>query len=158
MTEAASDPASSFRVLAQIHLSGYAVPAALAAPAAVDQHGIAYLESFCTGPESGHDAGVLMAEREGQLIRERALWPFQQVDVGMTQAGRRDPHEHLAGRWVRHRYLAQLRFCLPPQELHCAHRGGRRAAPKAWPEVRRRFHIEVTLVQQGRDKSHTGGL
>jgi hypothetical protein len=75
--------------------------AAAAAPRPVDENGRARLEAVGSRAERGHGARDLVTEREGQRVRERPSAPVHEVQVGMTEAGAADAHQHLT--WTRFR-------------------------------------------------------
>ena len=95
--------------------------AAAAAPRSVDEDGRARLEAVGSRAERGHGARDLVTEREGQRVRERPGAPMHEVQVGMTEAGAGDAHQHLTWTRFRTRDVDQLGGLLPsgePDRLH----------------------------------------
>ena len=67
-------------------------------------------------------AGVLVPERERQLVGQQARGPLHHVQVGVARTRPADLHEHLARPRLRHRYVAQDRAAAATR------RAGRRAS------------------------------
>ena len=120
--EAAAVGAELRHVLAQ-RLERQAAGAAAAAPPwAVDGHRLADVQPLDARAHRLDPPGVLVAERERELIREEPGGPLHHVQVGVTGAGTADLDEHLAGPWLRDVDVAKLRRLTPLDELVGPHR------------------------------------
>src|SRR2546423_14791207 len=100
------------------------MPAAAATPARVDEHAIALREPGRLRAERNDRAGVLVAERERQLPRNRACRPFHDVQIAVAEAGRFDGDQHLAGTGNGSRDFVEPWLLLPLREADPAHRLG----------------------------------
>jgi hypothetical protein len=106
---AAETASASFRgPLAQVLLPEAAAPADAAAPGAVDEHVVAHGDAACAVAQLDHSAGHLVAERERQVVGERARRPVHEVEIRVTQAGTADAKQHLTGAGRRVVHVAQL--------------------------------------------------
>src|SRR5690606_31962124 len=97
--------------------------AGAAAPApedAVDRDRLAALPPGDAGPERFDPAGVLVAE--GHRKRERAFGRFEDVQVGVADAGCADLHEHFARTGFRLRDVDELRL-VRCNDAECLHEG-----------------------------------
>ena len=108
--------------LAEVLLTAAAAGAAAAAPGAVDDHGLADLDVVDAVGDRGHRPGDLVAEREGQVIRDGAGRPVQQVQVGVAQPRAGDAQQHLPGPGLGLGHVPELGRRLPSEHLDCAHR------------------------------------
>jgi hypothetical protein len=97
MSEAAVGVQAGKRAVLAVHV--LTLPAAEAEPAGsqrVDDHGIAAPHAPDSVPDRLDPAGVLMAERVGQLRLEDVLPdPLDDVQVGAAEARAADPHDHV---------------------------------------------------------------
>ncbi len=107
---------------AQRLVAAQAALALPAAPGADDGDRLAGLEAADALAERVHPAGVLVAEREGRIPRQRAgLEVVHQVQVGVARPGGAHLHQHLTRPRHGDRHLDQLRLALPrrqPQRPH----------------------------------------
>ena len=109
--------------LAQVLLAEAAARAAAAAPGAVDEDRVADPDAVRALPELRDRPGHLVAERERELVGQRAGRPVHQVQVGVAQPCRADLEQHLAGPRLRTRDVAELGGPLPGGQLHGSHGG-----------------------------------
>ena len=125
--EAAARGAQLRRPLAQ-GLEGQAAgTAAAASPRAVDGDRLTDLEALDARSDGLDPAGVLVAERERQLVGQEPRRPLHHVQVGVTGSRAADLDEHLARSRLRHLDVPQLGRLLPLDELVRLH--GRSGAP-----------------------------
>ena len=119
--EAAAGRAELRRALAQGLQPGPARAAAPAAPRPVDRDGLADLPALHARAERLDPAGVLVPERERQLVGQKARGPLHHVQVGVARTRPADLHEHLARPRLRHRHVPQDGRLLPLDELEGLH-------------------------------------
>src|SRR5688500_3839298 len=102
-------------------LSEAAPPAAAATPAAVDKNGLAERHPRGALTELDHGARYLMAEREWQPERQRALRVAHDVQIRVAQSRAAHLKQQLTGPWLRPGDVAQLCRMLPGGQLNRPH-------------------------------------
>ena len=119
----AAEPGAARRppAVAQVLGPDAAGAAAPASPRPVDEDRLAELEAVGSRAERGDGAGDLVAERERELVRQRAGAPVHQVQVRMAEPGAGDAHEHLTRTGFRLRHLDELGRLLPGREPNRPH-------------------------------------
>ena len=146
--EAAAEGADLGLALAVVLRREAAGAAAAAAPGPVDGDRLADLQPLDPGAERLDPAGVLVAEREGQVEGHRPLRPLHQVQVGVAGAGAGDLDQDLAGAGLGNRDLAHLRRRLPGGQLVGLHGRGHPSTGQGAPRSALRNRAEQNPGQR----------
>ena len=102
-------------------LAAAAATADTATPWPVHEHVVADGDAGGTRAEARDGTGDLVAERERQVVGERARGPVHQVQVGVAQARAAHAQQHLARPRRRLLHLAQVRPLAPLGQADCSH-------------------------------------